>query len=62
MNIGKLTQVIGSVFDARFAPEQVPTLYNTLEVTFDFAGKTKKLLGEVQCRRARQHIGPTPRH
>jgi len=52
MNIGKLTQVIGSVFDTRFAPEQVPTLYNTLEVTFEFAGRTKKLLGEVQ-----QHLG-----
>jgi F-type H+-transporting ATPase subunit beta len=52
MNIGKLTQVIGSVFDAKFAPEQVPGLNNTLKITFDFAGQTKTLYGEVQ-----QHLG-----
>ncbi len=52
MNTGKLTQVIGSVFDARFAPEQVPALYNALEITYDFGGKKKILRGEVQ-----QHLG-----
>ncbi len=52
MNTGKLTQVIGSVFDARFTPEQVPALYNALEITFDFGGKKKVLFGEVQ-----QHLG-----
>jgi len=52
MNTGKLTQVIGSVFDAKFAPERVAALYNALEITFDFAGKTKTLRGEVQ-----QHLG-----
>jgi len=52
MNTGKLTQVIGSVFDARFTPEQVPPLYNALEITFDFGGKQKVLYGEVQ-----QHLG-----
>ena len=52
MNTGKLTQVIGSVFDARFAPEQVPALYNALEITYDFNGQPKKLQGEVQ-----QHLG-----
>jgi F-type H+-transporting ATPase subunit beta len=52
MNTGKLTQVIGSVFDAKFAPERMPALYNTLEITFEFGGKTKKLFGEVQ-----QHLG-----
>jgi F-type H+-transporting ATPase subunit beta len=52
MNTGKLIQVIGSVFDAKFAPEQVPALYHALEITFDFAGQTKTLRGEVQ-----QHLG-----
>jgi F-type H+-transporting ATPase subunit beta len=52
MNTGKLIQVIGSVFDAKFASDQVPTLYNTLEVTYDFGGTPKKLYGEVQ-----QHLG-----
>jgi len=52
VNTGKLTQVIGSVFDARFSPEQVPTLYNALEISYDFNGQPKKLLGEVQ-----QHLG-----
>jgi F-type H+-transporting ATPase subunit beta len=52
MNTGKLVQVIGSVFDAKFTPEQVPAIFNALEVTFEFAGKTKTLRGEVQ-----QHLG-----
>ncbi len=32
MNKGKLIQVMGSVFDAKFAPEHVPALYNAVEV------------------------------
>ena len=52
MNTGKLVQVIGSVFDARFTPEQVPALYNALEITLDSANAGKTLRGEVQ-----QHLG-----
>ncbi len=52
MNTGKLVQVIGSVFDTKFAPEQTPALYNALELNYDFGGKPKKLYGEVQ-----QHLG-----
>jgi F-type H+-transporting ATPase subunit beta len=52
MNTGKLIQVIGSVFDAKFAPERVAALNNALEITFDFGGKRKTLRGEVQ-----QHLG-----
>jgi len=33
-------------------PEQVPAIFNALEVTFEFAGKAKTLRGEVQ-----QHLG-----
>jgi F-type H+-transporting ATPase subunit beta len=52
MNTGRVIQVIGSVFDAKFAPEQVPAIFNALEVTFELGGKTKRLRGEVQ-----QHLG-----
>ncbi|MBP8911328.1 MAG: F0F1 ATP synthase subunit beta [Phycisphaerae bacterium] len=52
MNKGKITQVIGSVFDARFAPEQVPALNHALEIHYDFNGRPKILRGEVQ-----QHLG-----
>ena len=52
MNQGKLIQVIGSVFDARFAPEQVPTVYNAIEIHGDFGKGRTKLYGEVQ-----QHLG-----
>jgi F-type H+/Na+-transporting ATPase subunit beta len=52
MNTGKLVQVIGSVFDVKYAPEKTPTLYNAIEVNYEFGGKPKKLYGEVQ-----QHMG-----
>jgi F-type H+-transporting ATPase subunit beta len=52
MNQGKLIQVIGSVFDVKFAPEQVPTVYNAIEIHGDFGKGKTKLYGEVQ-----QHLG-----
>jgi F-type H+-transporting ATPase subunit beta len=52
MNKGKLIQIIGSVFDARFEPEQVPAVYNALEVRGDLGSGRTKLYGEVQ-----QHLG-----
>jgi len=52
MNQGKLIQVIGSVFDAKFAPEQVPTVYNAVEIHGDFGRGRTKLYGEIQ-----QHLG-----
>ena len=52
MNQGKLIQVIGSVFDVKFAPEQVPTVYNAVEIHGDFGRGRTKLYGEVQ-----QHLG-----
>ena len=52
MNQGKLTQVIGSVFDVKFAPEQVPQVYNAVEIHGDFGKGRTKLYGEVQ-----QHLG-----
>ena len=52
MNKGTLIQIIGSVFDAQFPPQQVPGLFNALEIEFTREGQKVKLVGEVQ-----QHIG-----
>ena len=47
MNTGKLTQIIGSVFDAEFAPEHVPAVYNALYIEGQFGSSKAKLYGEV---------------
>jgi len=47
---GKITQVIGSTFDAQFPENQLPSIYNAIEVKSDGAGG--KLVGEVAS-----HIG-----
>jgi len=49
MNKGELTQIIGSVFDAKFEQHAIPAVYNALEIP---CGNNKKLYGEVQ-----QHLG-----
>lgn len=49
MKKGKLIQVMGSVFDAKFDLQDAPAVYNALEITFK---NGKKLYGEVQ-----QHLG-----
>jgi F-type H+-transporting ATPase subunit beta len=50
--IGKITQVIGSTFDAEFPEEQLPAIYNALKIDASANGTTIKLTGEVQ-----QHLG-----
>ncbi len=52
MNKGKLIQVIGSVFDVQFEPQQIPAVYNALQVEKDLAGTKTTVYGEVQ-----QHLG-----
>ena len=52
MNKGKITQVIGSTFDAEFAEEHLPSIYNALKVQIKASGETVELTGEVQ-----QHLG-----
>ncbi|MES0488630.1 MAG: F0F1 ATP synthase subunit beta [Leptospirales bacterium] len=47
-NIGKVVQVIGSVLDIRFDQENLPAIYNAIEIEF----KDRKLVCEVQ-----QHMG-----
>ena len=49
---GKITQVIGSTFDAEFPEEQLPAIYNALKIDASANGTTIKLTGEVQ-----QHLG-----
>jgi F-type H+-transporting ATPase subunit beta len=51
-NQGTITQVIGSTFDARFAEDQLPEIYNALRITGEHHGLKINLVGEVQ-----QHLG-----
>ena len=50
--VGKVTQIIGSTFDAEFAAESLPDIYNALIVDQTVKGVPVKVTGEVQ-----QHLG-----
>jgi len=49
---GKITQVIGSTFDAEFPEDQLPRIYNAVKVSQKSDGQAINLTGEVQ-----QHLG-----
>ena len=49
---GKVTQVIGSTFDAEFPEGSLPEIYNALEIKSEHKGVSLHLVGEVQ-----QHLG-----
>ena len=51
-NIGHVTQVIGSTFDAEFSEDNLPEIYNALRVESNVKGVNLKVTGEVQ-----QHLG-----
>ena len=51
-NIGKVSQIIGSTFDAEFPEDQLPQIYNAIKVTSNRKGVEINLTGEVQ-----QHLG-----
>ena len=51
MNKGKIVQIIGPVVDVEF-PDQLPTIYNALTVTYTIQGVPNKLTLETQ-----QHLG-----
>ncbi|RKY13552.1 MAG: F0F1 ATP synthase subunit beta [Planctomycetota bacterium] len=51
MNRGRITQVVGSTFEAEFVT-QIPAVNNALEVKGEFEGGEIDLVGEVQ-----QHLG-----
>ncbi|MFH1304203.1 MAG: F0F1 ATP synthase subunit beta [Planctomycetota bacterium] len=50
--VGKITQIIGSTFDAEFPENQMPEIYNALVVNATIKGVVIKVTGEVQ-----QHLG-----
>ena len=51
-NIGKITQVIGSTFDAEFPENKLPEIYNAVKIDSERKGLVIHLVGEVQ-----QHLG-----
>jgi F-type H+-transporting ATPase subunit beta len=50
--IGHITQVIGSTFDAQFPENQLPAIYNAVEVHVKQVDKTQTLTGEIS-----KHLG-----
>jgi F-type H+/Na+-transporting ATPase subunit beta len=51
-HIGHVTQIIGSTFDAEFAEDSLPEIYNALTIDKEVKGVHVKVTGEVQ-----QHLG-----
>jgi F-type H+-transporting ATPase subunit beta len=51
-NVGRVTQVIGSTFDAEYPEGGLPPIYNAVTIKAEYKGVTVDLLGEVQ-----QHLG-----
>ncbi|MDX1945069.1 MAG: F0F1 ATP synthase subunit beta [Pirellulaceae bacterium] len=47
-NVGKITQVIGSTFDAEFEEDQLPAIYNAVKIVSKKKGVDINLTGEVQ--------------
>lgn len=50
--IGRITQVIGSTFDAEFDVDDLPPIYNAVKVVSEHKGVKLDLTGEIQ-----QHLG-----
>src|SRR5947207_12859626 len=44
---GKISQVIGSTFDAEFPEDQLPSIYNAVKVDAQNDGMTIHLTGEI---------------
>ncbi len=51
-NIGKITQVIGSTFDAEFGDSKLPPIYNAVTAEIDAGGQQRTLVGEIS-----KHLG-----
>jgi len=51
-NIGHVSQIIGSTFDAEFPEDRLPDIYNALKIDTEIHGTHIKVTGEVQ-----QHLG-----
>ena len=50
--VGRITQVIGSTFDAEFPENQLPPIYNAVKISSEEKGVKINLTGEIQ-----QHLG-----
>ena len=50
--VGRVTQVIGSTFDAEFSEDHMPAIYNAVKIRGEHKGVKLDLTGEVQ-----QHLG-----
>lgn len=50
--VGRVTQVIGSTFDAEFPEDQMPAIYNAVKIRGEHKGVKLNLTGEIQ-----QHLG-----
>lgn len=51
-NIGRITQVIGSTFDAEFDDAKIPAIYNAVKVEINSGGNKQMLTGEIS-----KHLG-----
>ncbi|HRF01799.1 MAG TPA: F0F1 ATP synthase subunit beta [Pirellulaceae bacterium] len=51
-NVGRVTQVIGSTFDAEFPEDSLPAIYNAVELRVTVGGDNRVLVGEVS-----KHLG-----
>ena len=51
-NLGKIIQIIGAVVDVQFETEQVPPIYQAIEVVYSVNAKEQRVTLEVQ-----QHLG-----
>ncbi|MFN9341003.1 MAG: F0F1 ATP synthase subunit beta [Planctomycetota bacterium] len=51
-NIGRITQVIGSTFDAEFEEAKIPAIYNAVKVEINAGGNKQTLTGEIS-----KHLG-----
>ena len=51
-NVGRITQVIGSTFDAEFPEDHLPDIYHAVKIVGETKGIKVDLTGEVQ-----QHMG-----
>ena len=47
--VGRVTQVIGSTFDAQFPEDNLPSIYNAVKVVGEQKGIKMNLTGEVQA-------------
>lgn len=51
-NVGKVTQVIGSTFDAEFDEKNMPAIYNAVTVEIEIGDQKRVLTGEIS-----KHLG-----